>query len=107
MKPEDSRSHYKGRVDQGKSQRKPWSDIGKGLERCSPLGHLGEASQLGEAVLFGGGCAPFPFGEAVPWSTVQWHKKPKHTKPMMHSPWDRQKRGGHRTVRTLLSLGAL
>ena len=43
---------------------------------------------------------------------VQWHRAlhpraTKETKPtILHSPWDRWKQGGHKTVRTLLLLGA-
>ena len=69
MKPQDSPSHCKKRGVWGKAHCKPQSDIGKGLENHSPLGHLEEASWLGRPALGGGGCAPFPLGEAVPKSS--------------------------------------
>ena len=54
MKPQDSQSHYKKRAPRGSSpQIVP--QYGKGLELCSPLGHLGEASQLGRLALDRGG----------------------------------------------------
>ena len=47
MKPQDSLSHYKRRGAQGKTHLKPGSDIGKGMECCRSLGHLGKTSQVG------------------------------------------------------------
>ena len=65
-KPQDSQSHYKRRGTWGKVHHKPRSTIGKGVERHNPLVHLGKASWLGELALGGGGCTPFPSGQAVP-----------------------------------------
>ena len=69
VKPQDSQSHYKRRGTWGKAHHKPWSNISKGLEHCSPLGYLGEANQLGGLDPDRGGCILFPSGEAVPGST--------------------------------------
>ena len=106
VKPPDSQSHNKrrGAGVGGVAHHKPQSDIGKGLERCSP-GTFGR-SQLGGLALDGCGCTPFPLGEAVPGNMGLEAQGPGsqgiRAKPViLRSPGDRWKRGGHRTPRTL------
>ena len=114
MKPRDSQSHYKRRSSWEKAHHKAWSD--HGLELCSPLGHLGEASQLpGPALelplpsspaMDQGSCTPFPLGEADPgswfqrWRRVLDPRKPKLTKPaILCSPGDRWRPVEHRKAK--------
>ena len=77
MKPQYSCSHYKRRGAWVKSHHKPQSDIGKELQCCSPLGHLGEASWLGRPAPDRGGCTQFPLGEAVLRSTGPMTQGPR------------------------------
>lgn len=75
------------------------------------LEHLGEASGLGRpAPVAVSQCLrePRPLGSQFQQHRAEDPRTPRQTKPrILHSPWDRQKRGGHRTARTLLPLGAL
>ena len=74
--------------------------------------HLGEASRFGGLAPEGVVCALLPSGATLPGNSIPaaqgpQSQGPKQMKPrMLHSPWDRQKWGGHRTARTLLPLGA-
>ena len=59
----------------------------------------------------GGGCAPLPLGatarERDSSSTGPGSQGAGRTQlGILRSPWDRWRRGGHRTARTLLPLGA-
>ena len=66
MKPQDSWSHYKRRRAQRKAHCKPWSNIGKGLERHKPSG----AFERSQSVRWAGSgwrwLYPIPFGRGDP-----------------------------------------
>lgn len=110
VKPQDSQSYYKSRGTQGKAHCTLWSDIGKGLEHCSPLGHLGEARQAGRQAgrLWSGLYTSDQQQKEMavlcsfqkrrsPGAMVQQHRAPdprapKQTKlAILLSPWDRPK----------------
>ena len=88
-----------------------WADLGKGLEceplepREKPVRQVGSSGWRCLCPAAFGGCA---LRERDSSSTGPGSQGAEQTQPtILHSPQDRWRQGGHRTVRTLLPLGTL
>ncbi|CAD7673257.1 unnamed protein product [Nyctereutes procyonoides] len=105
VKPQDSQRHYKRRRAQGKRHPQLQSDVGKGLERCSPPGLFGRSQSVMRAApewalhkslrTERGGCIyPVTFRRRGPWEHRSSGRgpripaRPKGTKSViLHSLW--------------------